>query len=294
MNFLLEQNRLSFANSLKNLHADLETSILAISRLQYELLSSQNIIKSLTSDNNSLRATVKNLQLQLENRSSSHPAKSSSPSTIDLSPKKSSEARVPPQIEIPIPRPKSEPPIIIKEEPNAETIDNSETSQESAFNSPLLSLKIESELLSDDSEEDSNRPPIKRRNGFRQRNKNEENKNTTNDSKNKIQRSRAKHLWITYGRKIIDYSLANSKGGLKERIKTCSNLISKKGYSEVFLLRTHDTEKDKAFKKDFGRLAIQFIEREVENAFLSSNYRDELLAQKNKVCGWIKKLIQEE
>jgi len=75
--------------------------------------------------------------------------------------------------------------------------------------------------------------------------------------------------------------------------KKRNKLTSKKGYSESFLIRSHDAETEKEFKKEFGKLALEFFEKEVESAFLNSNYRDELISQKDKVENWIRRLIKE-
>ena len=108
----------------------------------------------------------------------------------------------------------------------------------------------------------------------------------------KRRRSKAKHLWISYGRKIVEYAVKYTKGEQRKKIRVCDKkLESKKGYSEVFRIRNEDSRKDIDFKLTFGRLAIEFIDKEIEDAFLNSNYRDELLSQKGRVKNWISKLI---
>ena len=105
-------------------------------------------------------------------------------------------------------------------------------------------------------------------------------------------RSKAKHLWISYGRKIIEYSLNNTKGKMKEEIeKYDQKLISKKAYSDVFRIKKKDSDDTIKFKQCFGKLALEFIEKNIDDAFPNSNYREELLEQREKVEKWISRLI---
>ena len=173
---------------------------------------------------------------------------------------------------------------------NAESTDKSENNSEheSPFMSPDLCLKAQDEIFFEDMEDNKSVvSSIRRRNGFKKDNE------SKNKDKSKIKRSKAKHLWITYGRKIIDYAVEKCDRVFKERIEKCEKLTSKKGYSEVFMIRKKDDETEKDFKRSFASLAFEFLENETENAFLNSNYRDELLSQKEKVRIWIEKQIRE-
>ncbi len=180
------------------------------------------------------------------------------------------------------------------------TVDQSEgTPEESAKShlSPHLVLKLENhpkleeiDDSSDDDDDDEERraPKIKRRNGFKG-----ESQGTVGSDDRK--RSKAKHLWISYGRKIVEFAVKHSRPNLKKKIQKFENkLKSKKAYTQTFrIIKNKQTEEEVAFRKEFGRLALQFLQTEVEDAFLNSNYRDDFLNQKEKVSNWIARQIKD-
>lgn len=134
--------------------------------------------------------------------------------------------------------------------------------------------------------------PIRKRNGFKQQNSIETNDSDRKSKLSKQRRSRAKHLWVSYGRRIVEYAWKNTEGDHKQKIQSCiGKLKSKKGYSEVFLVKKNDTQEEVEFKKLFGNLALEFIAHETEDSFLSSNYRGDFIEQKDKVAKWIACLI---
>lgn len=180
------------------------------------------------------------------------------------------------------------------------TIDQSEgTPEESSKShlSPHLVLKLEnhpkleeaSDSSDDDDDDDERRvPKIKRRNGFKDQ-------STVGSEDANRKRSKAKHLWISYGRKIVEYAVKHSRPNLKKKIQKFENkLKSKKAYTQTFrIIKNKQTEEEVGFRKEFGRLALQFLQTEVEDAFLNSNYRDDFLNQKEKVSNWIARQIKD-
>lgn len=280
-----------------NFYSQFHSTLNTLSRMQIELQGTQNALTSAKSENESLKAIIQGLQDQLANVNKAS----------DVSNTFRNERKEPVYAEGKLKKIQNDSKVItilspfVKEEEgtrpenqSTETYDSS-VGRNSAFPSPCLNLKLEFDRLESEEDEENlkKRVPIRRRNGFKPLKDDESDQSDSKSKLLKAQRSRAKHLWITYGRKIIEYGAQNSKGTMRDKIRECNKLISKKGYSEVFLLRSNDTEKDKDFKKKFGRLALDFLGSNIEDSFLSSNYRDELLAQKEKVQNWIKKQIRE-
>lgn len=169
------------------------------------------------------------------------------------------------------------PPIVIKIEnnPKLEEIEDSSDDDE------------------DDEDEEARAPKIRRRNGFKGDANNTLKMDDAANANRK--RSKAKHLWISYGRKIVEYAVKHSKPNLKKKIQKFDNkLKSKKAYTQTFrIIKNKQTEEEVAFRREFGRLALKFLQTEVEDAFLNSNYRDDFLNQKEKVSNWIARQIKE-
>lgn len=106
--------------------------------------------------------------------------------------------------------------------------------------------------------------------------------------------SKAKHLWINYGRKIIEFAVNHTKDEVQARIKQLiGKLSSKKDFEDVFGVQTTDSESDKSFKILFGKLALYFIKFKSDIAFEGSKYREQMVTQKPVVASWISKLINE-
>ncbi len=87
----------------------------------------------------------------------------------------------------------------------------------------------------------------------------------------------------------MEFAVKHSRHNLKKKIQKFENkLKSKKAYTQTFrIIKNKQTEEEVAFRKEFGRLALQFLQTEVEDAFLNSNYRDDFLNQKEKVSNLI-------
>jgi len=106
--------------------------------------------------------------------------------------------------------------------------------------------------------------------------------------------SKAKHLWINYGRKIIEFAVNHTKDDVQTRIKQLiGKLSSKKDFEDVFGIQNNDPESEKSFKILFGKLALFFIKFKSDIAFEGSKYREQMVTQKSVVSSWISKLINE-
>lgn len=143
---------------------------------------------------------------------------------------------------------------------------------------------------------------IIRRNGFKPLNQvispNEEENDSSSDSDNSCKKKRnpsqAKHLWVNYGRRIIDYALSQTNGEMQEKIKLLTGkLNSKKDFESVFKVNSADSEEENLFKVTVGKLAISFIKYKAAPSFEGSKYRDQMVNQRHVVAAWIEKLICE-
>ena len=296
MNFFNPDQCVQIPAFYNTFYSQLHTTLVTVSRLRMDLDNTQNAFVNAKKENESLKAIIKDLENKLQSiNKASESSKASRNEEKGINPIEgyAKKTQINPKIiTIYSPCVKEEAEAARPESQSTEVYENS-IGHDSAFSSPNLNLKLE--LGNADSEYDEGYSkktiPIRRRNGFKPLKESES--ESKKDLINKAQRSRAKHLWITYGRKIVEYASKHSKGALREKIAQCNKLISKKGYSEVFLLRTSDNEKERDYKTKFGRLALDFLGADLEDAFLSSNYREELLAQKEKVKNWIKKQIKD-
>jgi len=297
MNYLIPQKLTSMPSLYKTIYNEYNTALVTVSHLQNELVIAQKALKTIQTENESLKTMVMDLQNRLlaSKKPSEGPIsqkiEETKPSQNILETKEDKACSKIRDFSINI---KEEEPIL-QETQSTEAFERS-IEERSDFSSPSLVIKFEEELESeedDDGDEEytTKRLPIRRRNGFK---KGKGKANEKNNKDKSQQRSRAKHLWITYGRKIIDYALENSQGPLYEKIKNCHKLTSKRGYSEVFMERNTDTPSEKDFKSQFVKLALAFVSTDVENAFLGSNYREELLSQKEKVKSWIERQMNKE
>lgn len=252
----------------------------ALPWFQTELLNTQNALKNLSQENHYLKTIIKNLQDQIaEKQINTKPIKKDKINSKEFqsSPKSTQ---------------------ISSNDLQMEEIDAQNESQSNkapgdqnlGFLSPSVNIIVDEETLDSEVEEIYfPKVPIRRRNGFKPLKESDSDCSGSKESPNKCQRSKTKHIWVSYGRKIAEYAEDQSHGALREYIKEYHKLTSKRGYIETFLINSTDTEQQKEFKKKFGELALEFLEKGVENSFLSSNYRDELFSQKGKVQSWIKK-----
>lgn len=158
-----------------------------------------------------------------------------------------------------------------------------------------------------DNKSESKMPQIIRRNGFKALGVNNKiKKDDFSDSdadstcpskkEDKIRKnpSKAKHLWVNYGRRIIEYGISQTKGELQERIKQLvGKLNSKKDFESVFQNNAKDCADDKAFKSLLGKLAIHFVKNKSVISFEGSKYKEEMITQRHVVAAWIERLISE-
>lgn len=144
----------------------------------------------------------------------------------------------------------------------------------------------------EDSSEDGERkqPKIARRFGFKA-----EKKTLTSEEKDKMKNSsNAKHLWVNYGRRIIEYAMNQTTGNMQVRVKQLAGkLNSKKDFERTFQVEETDSEEDKEFKTALGKLAIYFVKQKASPTFESSKYKEQMITQRHVVAAWIERLIGE-
>jgi len=103
---------------------------------------------------------------------------------------------------------------------------------------------------------------------------------------------KAKHLWINYGRKIVEFAIARTTGEAQVQArKMFGKLTTKKGFEEVFGVKPDDTNDTTADKISFGNLALNFLHNQAENAFKNSKYQQGLLLEKGYIAAKIQKLL---
>lgn len=106
--------------------------------------------------------------------------------------------------------------------------------------------------------------------------------------------SKAKHLWINYGRRIVEYGIEKTEGDTQERIRQLiGRLNSKKDFKDLFETTPNDSAEDRAFKAQLGKLAIDFVKNKSAASFEGRKYRQQMVNQRHTVAAWIEKLIQE-
>lgn len=97
------------------------------------------------------------------------------------------------------------------------------------------------------------------------------------------------HLWLNYGRKILTYALPFAKGDDYWRIRgLVGKLNSKEKFKMVFSINSEDKEEEKAFKIMLANTALNFIETKAEEAFEGSNYKNDMILEKERVSLVIK------
>jgi len=108
-------------------------------------------------------------------------------------------------------------------------------------------------------------------------------------------RSIAKHVWIQYGRRIKDFALnhPNVDETIKQKMKD-RRLETKSDYTLLFQINADDQADEIIFKQTYLDKAMEFMEqmKRPDSLFLNSNYRNELLQQREKVEKWIKQCKQ--
>jgi len=107
--------------------------------------------------------------------------------------------------------------------------------------------------------------------------------------------SKAKHLWVNYGRRILEYAISQTKGNMQNQIKQLvGKLNSKKDFERTFQILGSDSADNKLFKTLLGRLAIYFVKHKASTTFANSKYKDEMITQRHVVAAWIERLISAE
>ena len=107
--------------------------------------------------------------------------------------------------------------------------------------------------------------------------------------------SKAKHLWVNYGRRIVDYAITQTEGEVQEKVKKLTGrLNSKKDFEKTFEFASEDTTEERHFKGVFGNLAIDFVKNKCAPSFEGAKYKDQMIEQRHVVAAWIEKLISIE
>lgn len=194
---------------------------------------------------------------------------------------------------------------------------NDKDNQMEAYDSPV-SQSLETELSEKNEtmvidakiyNNERKKPSILRRNGFKpikrkfsgleyDENSSFESENSSDfDGLHKGRRnpSKAKHLWVNYGRRIIDYAASQTEGEVQEKVRQLTGkLNSKKDYEKTFGFLIEDSVEERKFKNSIGQLAIDFVKRKASPTFEGAKHKDDMLAQRHVVAGWIEKLMSTE
>ena len=194
---------------------------------------------------------------------------------------------------------------------HAKTEDSSikllEKTQNSVFADNSSETTDESLHESSETMSDHVSPKIMRRNGFKASKKSSENNikvcKLTSKAETESQNaddlddqskglSKAKHLWVNYGRRILEFAMNETKGTVQTKIKQLSGkLNSKRDFEEVFQVSPSTSDEDKEFKTLLGKLAIDFVKNKASTTFESSKYKQQMILQRHNVAAWIERLI---
>ena len=117
-------------------------------------------------------------------------------------------------------------------------------------------------------------------------------KRSTRKSKKPKNLSKAKHLWVNYGRRILEYAAGKTGGYMQDRLKyLAGKLNSKKDFERTFQTKPSDSKEDREFKVVLGNIAIDFVRNKAATTFENSKYKNEMITQKHTVSAWIERLI---
>lgn len=107
--------------------------------------------------------------------------------------------------------------------------------------------------------------------------------------------SKAKHLWVNYGRRIVDYAITQTEGEVQEKVKKLTGkLNSKRDFEKTFEFISEDSTEERYFKDVFGKLAIDFVKNKCSSSFEGAKYKDQMIEQRHVVAAWIEKLTSIE
>ena len=117
-------------------------------------------------------------------------------------------------------------------------------------------------------------------------------KKSTRKSKKPKNLSKAKHLWVNYGRRILEYAAGKTGGYMQDRLKyLAGKLNSKKDFERTFQTKPTDSKEDREFKIVLGNIAIDFVRSKAATTFENSKYKNEMITQRHTVSAWIERLI---
>ena len=207
--------------------------------------------------------------------------------------------------------------LVLKQQQIEEQLQNLSSTQETG----ALKVKLEpnednhgrKDSLTETAETPDDRVPnekkstIRRRNGFKPLKKTKKEKENHWDSENESlsgsekpntdrkNPSKAKHLWVNYGRRIVEYGINQTEGITQERIKQLvGKLNSKKDFKDVFGITSEDSVEDRQFKSSVGNMAIDFVKNKATASFEGAKYKQQMINQRHVVAAWIERLISEE
>ncbi len=172
-------------------------------------------------------------------------------------------------------------------------------------NSHDAASEITEDSVNETREVSTKAPKIIRRNGFKKKptarkvpvkvedNEEESDSDKGGDADSKFKNSsKAKHLWVNYGRRILEYAINQTTGPMQGKIKQLvGKLNSKKDFEKAFQIQSTDNSDEKLFKTLLGRLAIYFVKHKASPTFESSKYKQEMITQRHTVAAWIERLI---
>lgn len=141
----------------------------------------------------------------------------------------------------------------------------------------------------------TNKEGVRKSRATKSKNKKVQNLESEDEEIKSNQRSIAKHVWIQYGRRIKDFALNQTDidEAVKQKIKD-RRLETKSDYTLLFQINADDQTDEINFKQTYLDKAMEFMEqmKRPDSLFLNSNYRNELLQQREKVEKWIKQCKQ--
>ena len=185
------------------------------------------------------------------------------------------------------------------------TITSKEDLSESANDCPETNLLSLDQAIITQESHSENDIHIIRRNGFKQQKKTQSPKikddcslrsQKTSPKKTKVYESKssskAKHLWMNYGRRIAEYLISETQGNMLKKVKQLVGVLSaKRDFKRVFQITESDSNENRTLKASLGKLAIDFVKFKSLSTFEDSKHRGNMIVQRHVVAAWIEGLI---
>ena len=104
--------------------------------------------------------------------------------------------------------------------------------------------------------------------------------------------SKAKHLWMNYGRRIVEYVVSETQDNMRKEVKQLVGVLNtKKDFKRAFQIAESDSHEDKTLKASAGKLAIDFVKSKALSTFEDLKHRESMILQRHVVAAWIERLI---